>query len=404
MFLTFFYTLRQQGINASLHEYLTLMEALKKRVIGYNIDEFYALSKSIFVKMETHLDRFDKVFGLYFKGLEDIPDDFFTTKIPMDWLKKTLMDELSEEEKEAIEKMGGLDALMERFRELLDEQKEEHHGGNKWIGTGGTSPFGHSGYNPEGFRVGGEGKNKSAIKVWEKREFKNLDDRLELNTRNLKMILKRLRILTREGLETELDLDGTIRKTSENAGFLDVQMQAPKKNKVKVLMLMDVGGSMDGYITLCEQLFSAARHEFKQLEFYYFHNCVYETVWKDNRRRFSERISTLELIRKYGRDYKLIFVGDATMSPYEIFYGGGSVEHYNDEAGITWLRRLKSHFKNIIWINPTPEYEWDFFETIDMIRKFTGDRMFPMTMDGLTRGMQCLKNNKRTYDNKVWEL
>ncbi|MEL7020273.1 MAG: VWA domain-containing protein [Bacteroidota bacterium] len=404
MFLTFFYTLRQQGIRASLHEYLTLMEALQKRIIGYSVDEFYALTKAIFVKMETQLDRFDKVFGHYFQGIEELPDDFFTQQIPADWLKKTLMNELSEEEKAAIEKMGGLDALMERFRELMEEQKEEHHGGNKWIGTGGTSPFGHSGHHPEGFRIGGEGKNKSAIKVWEQRAFKNLDDNLELNTRQLKMILKRLRILTRSGLATEFDLDGTIRRTSQNAGHLDIQWQPPKKNRVKVLMLMDVGGSMDGFITLCEQLFSAARHEFKYLEFYYFHNCVYESVWKDNRRRFSERIPTLELMRKYGRDYKLIFVGDATMSPYELWYGGGSVEHYNDEAGMTWLRRLKGHFKDMAWINPTPEYEWAFYETIHMVRQFTDDRMFPMTMAGLTRAMQCLKNNKQTYENKVWDL
>lgn len=403
MFLTFFFTLRKHGIKVSLHEYLALMDALKKQVIGYSVDEFYALSKAIFVKQESHLDRFDKVFGHYFQGLEDIPDDFFTTKIPKEWLDRFFQNELSDEEKEKIKAMGGLDELLKRFQELLEEQKEAHSGGNKWIGVGGTSPFGHSGFNPEGFRIGGEGKNRSAIKVWDKREFRNLDDRVELNTRNIKMILKRLRILTRQGIPEELDLDGTIQKTSENAGMLDIQMHASKKNRVKVLMFFDIGGSMDGHIELCEQLFSAAKWEFKQLEFFYFHNCLYESVWEDNRRRFSNRIPTLELIQKYNSDYKVIFVGDATMSPYEIFYKGGSVEHYNDEAGIVWLRRIKEHFKNVIWINPTPEYEWAFYETIPMIREFTGERMFPMTAEGLTQAMKSLKNRKYLYTNKAWE-
>lgn len=403
MFLTFFFTLRKHGIKVSLHEYLALMDALKKQVIGYNVDEFYALTKAIFVKQEGHLDRFDKVFGHYFQGLEDIPDDFFTSTIPKDWLDRFFQNELSDEEKEKIKAMGGLDELLKRFQELLEEQKEAHSGGNKWIGVGGTSPFGHSGYNPEGFRIGGEGKNRSAIKVWDKREFRNLDDSVELNTRNIKMILKRLRILTRQGIPEELDLDGTIQKTSENAGMLDIQMQASKKNRVKVLMFFDIGGSMDGHVELCEQLFSAAKWEFKQLEFYYFHNCLYESVWEDNRRRFNNRIPTLELIQKYNSDYKVIFVGDATMSPYEIFYKGGSVEHYNDEAGIVWLRRIKEHFKNVIWINPTPEYEWAFYETIPMLREFTGNRMFPMTAEGLTQAMKSLKNRKYLYTNRTWE-
>lgn len=403
MFLTFFFTLRKHGIKVSLHEYLALMDALKKQVIGYSVDEFYALSKAIFVKQESHLDRFDKVFGHYFQGLEDIPDDFFTTKIPKEWLDRFFQNELSDEEKEKIKSMGGLDELLKRFQELLEEQKEAHSGGNKWIGVGGTSPFGHSGYHPEGFRIGGEGRNRSAIKVWDKREFRNLDDSVELNTRNIKMILKRLRILTRQGIPEELDLDGTIQKTSENAGMLDIQMQASKKNRVKVLMFFDIGGSMDGHIELVEQLFSAAKWEFKQLKFFYFHNCLYESVWEDNRRRFSNRIPTLELIQKYNSDYKVIFVGDATMSPYEIFYKGGSVEHYNDEAGIVWLRRIKEHFKHVIWINPTPEYEWAFYETIPMLREFTGKRMFPMTADGLTQAMKSLKNRKYLYTNKTWE-
>lgn len=402
MFLSFFYALRKNGIPVSLHEYLALMEALKQNIIKYNVEDFYGLSKAIFVKTEGHLDRFDKIFGEYFKNLEAIPDNFFETEIPGDWLKKFFQNELSEEEREKLEKLGGLDALMDRFKELLEEQNEEHNGGNKWIGTGGTSPFGHSGYNPEGFRIGGKNRHRRAIKVWEKREFKNLDDNVELNTRNIKMVLKRLRILTREGIPEELDLDGTIRKTSENAGMLDISMHAAKKNRVKVLMLMDIGGSMDDHVALCEQLFSAAKGEFKHLEFFYFHNCLYESVWKNNRRRFNERTPTLELFHKYNRDYKVIFVGDAAMSPYEIFYRGGSVEHYNDESGITWLNRLKDHFKDVIWINPTPEYEWEYYETVAALRKFTDDKMFPMTMEGLTKAMKSLKNGKYTWDNKVW--
>ncbi|MFT4758289.1 MAG: hypothetical protein ACI9XO_000628 [Paraglaciecola sp.] len=403
MFLSFFYALRKHGIPVSLHEYLALMEALKQNIIQYNVEDFYGLSKAIFVKTEGHLDRFDKIFGEYFQGLDAIPDNFFETEIPGDWLKKFFRNELSDEEREKLEKLGGLDALMDRFKELLEEQNEEHNGGNKWIGTGGTSPFGHSGYNPEGFRIGGKSRHRRAIKVWEKREFQNLDDSIELNTRNIKMVLKRLRILTREGIAEELDLDGTIRQTSKNAGMLDISMQASKKNRVKVLMLMDIGGSMDDHVRLCEQLFSAAKGEFKHLEFFYFHNCLYESVWKNNRRRFNERTPTLELLAKYNRDYKVIFVGDATMSPYEIFYRGGSVEHYNDEAGITWLKRIKEHFKDVIWINPTPEYEWAYYETVTSVREFSDNKMFPMTVDGLTKAMKCLKNGKNTWENKVWE-
>lgn len=403
MFLQFFYALRQHGIPVSLHEYLNLMEALQKGVCEHSVDAFYALTKALFIKQEAQLDRFDQLFGQYFKGLEAIPDDFFTTQISADWLRQYFLNELSDEEREAIEKMGGLDALMERFKELLDEQQDAHAGGNKWIGTGGTSPFGHGGYNPEGFRIGGEGKQRKAIKVWEKREFKDLDDRVELNTRNIKLILKRLRILTREGLPTELDLDGTIKRTSENAGMLDVVLQPSKQNRVKVLLLMDVGGSMDDHIELCEQLFSAARWEFKHLAFFYFHNCLYESVWKNNRRRFSERTPTLELLHKFNRDYRVVIVGDAAMSPFEIFYAGGSVEHYNEEPGINWLRRLKAHFDNLVWINPSPEYEWDYYETVGILREFTGNRMFPMTVDGLTQAMHCLRNPQKTYRNRVWE-
>ncbi len=403
MFLNFFYSLRQHGLPVSLHEYLSLMDALHKGVIGYRVEEFYALSKAILVKQEGHLDRFDQIFGQYFKGMEAIPDDYFLKKIPEDWLRQHLLSQLSEEDKAALEKLGGLDALIERFKELLEEQREQHAGGNKWIGTGGTSPFGAMGYNPEGFRMGPESAgNRSAIKVWDRREFKNLDDQVELNTRNIKLALKRLRHFTREGIPTEIDLDDTIRKTSENAGMLDIKLVPSKQNRVKVLLLMDVGGSMDDHVELCARLFSASRHEFKHLEYYYFHNCVYETLWKDNHRRYQENIPTLELLHKYNRDYKLVFVGDAAMSPYEIYYKGGSVEHYNDEAGISWLRRLSRHFPNLIWINPNPEYTWDYYESTAILREYTGMRMFPMTLDGLNRAMKCLKNPKLTYKNQVW--
>ncbi len=403
MFLKFFHRLRENGIPVSLHEYLNLLQALKSEIIGYSIDEFYALCKSIMIKKEAHLDRFDMVFGAHFKGIEMISDDLLETSIPKNWLEQMMSRHLSEEERAAIEKLGGLDALMERFRALMEEQKERHGGGNKWIGTGGTSPFGAGGYHPEGFRMGPQSAgNRTAIKVWHKRAFKNLDGDVELNTRNMKLLLKRLRLLTREGIPTELDLDDTIKKTSRNAGMLDISLVPSRQNRVKVLLLMDIGGSMDDHVELCAQLFSAAKHEFKHLEYYYFHNCLYENVWQDNVRRFQQRIPTLELIHKYNRDYKLIFVGDAAMSPYEIYYRGGSVEHYNDEPGITWLNRMKAHFSDMIWINPNPEYSWAYYESTAFIRAFTGNRMFPMTVDGLRAGIKCLRNKNLTYNNEVW--
>lgn len=403
MFLNFFFALRKNGIPVSLHEYLALIEALQKNIGTYGIDEFYALTKAVLVKQEGHLDRFDLLFGQYFRNVNDLGEALLHAQIPDEWLRANWLNNLTDEEKAQIEKLGGLDALMERLKILLEEQKKAHNGGNRWIGTGGSSPFGSGGYNPEGLRMGKQSAgNRTGLKVWEKRAFKNLDDQVELNTRNIKLILKRLRILTREGIPNELDLDGTIRKTSENAGLLDIAMHPAKKNRVKVLLLFDIGGSMDEHISLCEQLFSAAKWEFKQLEFFYFHNCVYEYVWKDNHRRFHERIPTLELLHKYNSDYKLIFVGDAAMSTYEIFYRGGSVEHHNDEPGITWLRRLDQHFRHIAWINPLPEYEWDYYESVKAIRTFTGNRMFPMTVDGLTQAMRSLKNSKYKYTNQVW--
>ncbi|MEX0813304.1 MAG: VWA domain-containing protein [Chitinophagales bacterium] len=394
MFIDFFYLLRNDGIKVTLHEYLALLEAVKKGLANYNLDDFYALSKTILIKHENQLDRFDQLFGQYFQGMEAIPNDFFE-QIPEDWLRKNLVNQLSEEEKAMIEAMGGMDKLMERFKELMKEQNERHEGGNKWIGTGGTSPFGAYGYNPEGFRVGQEGsRNRRAVKVWDKRNFADLDDSVELDTRNMKMVLKRLRELTREGAEEELDMDGTIRKTSENAGMLDIKMQATKKNRVKVLMLMDVGGSMDDHVELCSRLFSAARHQFKHLEFYYFHNCLYESVWKDNKLRFEERIPTWDILNKYNKDYKVIFVGDAAMSPYEVVAEGGSVEHYNPESGMVWLERMKEHFPNFIWINPNPEYSWEYFQSTQILQEIMENRMFPMTLSGLQKAMKALKDTK----------
>jgi uncharacterized protein with von Willebrand factor type A (vWA) domain len=397
MFLTFFYLLRDNGIPVSLHEYLTLMKAMKNEVGTYSIDDFYFLSKSIFIKNEAHLDRFDLLFGKHFKGIDFLPENFFKT-IPEEWLRKNFEKLLTEEEKKMIEAMGGLDKLMERFRQLMEEQKERHEGGNKWIGTGGTSPFGANGYNPEGFRVGQEGsRNRSAVKVWDKRDFANLDETIELNTRNIKVALKRLRVFTREGLAEELDIDETIRKTSDNAGMLDIKLVASEKNRVKVLLLLDIGGSMDDYIELCSQLFSAAKHEFKHLEFFYFHNCIYETMWKDNERRH-DRIPTFEILHRFNLDYKVIIVGDATMSPYEIVSKGGSVEHYNDETGLAWLQRVKEHFDSVVWLNPSAERGWNYFESTNIIRDVFDHRMFPLTVEGLTKAMKALKNGKLQYN------
>jgi uncharacterized protein with von Willebrand factor type A (vWA) domain len=396
MFLTFFYLLRDNGIPVSLHEYLTLMKAMKNEVGTYSIDDFYFLSKSIFIKNEAHLDRYDLLFGKHFKGIDFLPEDFFKT-IPEEWLRKNFEKLLTEEEKKMIEAMGGLDKLMERFKQLMEEQKERHEGGNKWIGTGGTSPFGANGYNPEGFRVGQEGsRNRSAVKVWDKRDFANLDETIELNTRNIKVALKRLRVFTREGIAEELDIDETIRKTSDNAGMLDIKLVPSEKNRVKILLLLDIGGSMDDYIELCSQLFSAARHEFKHLEFFYFHNCIYETMWKDNERRH-DRIPTFEILHRFNCDYKVIIVGDATMSPYEIVSKGGSVEHYNDETGLAWLQRIKEHFDSVVWLNPSAERGWNYFESINIIREVFDHRMFPLTVEGLTKAMKALKNGKLQY-------
>ncbi len=393
MFLDFFFLLRENGLKVTLREYLDLLEGLEKEVSGPSIDEFYYLSKAVLVKNEGQLDRFDVLFGQYFRkhigqsGLD-------TVETPEEWLRRQYQRELTEEEKAMIEAMGGLDALIERFRELWEEQEGRHEGGNKWIGTGGTSPFGNGGYNPEGFKIGKSGGQGRGLKVWEQRSYRNLDDQVELNTRNLKMALRRLRILTREGVPEELDMKRTIRKTSENAGMLDIHLVPSKKNRVKVLMLMDIGGSMDDHIRTCSELFSAARHEFKHLVYYYFHNCVYEYVWKDNHRRFSERISTWELLNTYQRDYKIIFVGDASMSPIELSHAGGSVEHWNEEPGLLWLERLRDRFPQMVWLNPTPEKYWDYTESTRILHHYMDGRMFPLTLDGLGQAMKTLWKKK----------
>jgi len=362
MFLDFFLLLKNDGIPVTIREHLTFLEALDKDVVEYSVDDFYYLSRTSLIKHEHHLDRFDLLFGYYFEGIEKIDLEEFM-KIPEEWLRKSFVNELSEEDKAMIKAMGGLDKLLERLKELMKTQKKRHEGGNKWIGTGGRSPYGAYGFNPEGIRIGQEeSRNRRAVKVWDKREFKDLDDGVELETRNLKMALRRLRILTREGTKEELDLDKTIDKTSRNAGLLELEMAAAKKNNVKVLLFLDIGGSMDDHIELCSRLFSAAKYEFKHLEHYYFHNCLYESVWKDNKRRRQEAVPTFEVLHTYNSDYKVIIVGDASMSPYELLYPNGSVEHSNDEPGFTWLERLKNQFPDIVWLNPVHVDEWKYTE------------------------------------------
>ncbi|WP_296490792.1 hypothetical protein [Rhodoferax sp.] len=402
MLIDFFYTLRAAKLPVSVKEFLTLLEALKLGVVGpktpqaegdaaettgYKIDDFYYLSRATLVKDEKHYDKFDKAFSAYFKGIELVTD--FTKDVPLDWLRQTLELNLSPEEKAAIEKMGW-DELMETLKKRLEEQKERHEGGSKWIGTGGTSPFGNSGYNPQGIRIGGAGKNKSAVKVWEQRAYKDYDDTQELGTRNIKVALRRLRKFAREGNIEELDLPDTIRATAANAGYLDIKMIPERHNNVKVLLLMDVGGTMDEHIARVEEMFSAAKSEFKHLEFYYFHNCVYDFMWKNNRRRYAEKFATWDIIRKYNKDYKLIFIGDATMSPYEILQPGGSVEYSNEEAGVEWLGRLTSAFPRFAWINPEPQGVWQYRQSISLVQQLMSQRMFPLTLKGLEDTMRLL--------------
>ncbi len=387
MLIDFFFTLKDAKIPVSIKEFLILLEALDRQVISSSLDEFYYLARTTMVKDEAHFDKFDKAFGYYFHGVQTLFDK--APEIPLDWLMKRLQRELTPEQQAQLEKLG-YDKLMSRLKELLDEQKGRHEGGNKWIGTGGTSPFGNGGVNPEGIRIGGEGGNRSAVKVWEARAYRDYDSERELGTRNIKVALRRLRKFAREGLEEELALDDTIRATANNAGWLDLKMQPERKNKVKVLMLMDVGGTMDDHIAQVEELFSAAKTEFKNMEFFYFHNCVYETLWKNNRRRHAERFASWDVLRKYPPDTKLIFVGDATMSPYEIVQPGGSVEYNNEEAGAVWLQRFAHQFPKYVWLNPEPEGLWQYRQSIDIIRQVMGNRMYPITMEGLDRAMQLL--------------
>ena len=387
MLIDFFFTLKEAKLPVSIKEFLVLLEAMQKNVISNSLDEFYFLSRTTLVKDEAHYDKFDQAFGLYFHGIATLFEKI--DEIPLDWLMKRMQRELTPEQQAALEKFG-YDKLMDRLKELLKEQKERHEGGNKWIGTGGTSPFGNGSQNPEGIRIGGEGGNRTAVKVWEQRAFRDYDSERELGTRNIKVALRRLRRFAREGAQDELALDDTIRATANNAGWLDLRMQAERKNKVKILMLMDVGGSMDDHIARAEELFSAAKSEFKNMEFFYFHNCVYETLWKNNRRRHAERFSTWDVIRKYPPDTKLIFVGDATMSPYEVLQPGGSVEYNNEEAGAVWLQRFTSTFPKFIWLNPEPEGLWQYRQSIAIIRQLMSNRMFPVTIEGLERGMTML--------------
>ncbi|MBY6138004.1 VWA domain-containing protein [Leisingera daeponensis] len=392
MFQPFFENLRKAAIPVSLREYLTFLEGMKAGLATYDIEAFYFLARAAMVKDERNIDKFDRAFAATFEGLEAIPADAVmeAVDIPENWLRKMAEKHLSAEEKAEIEALGGFDKLMETLKERLKEQQGRHQGGNKWIGTAGTSPFGAYGYNPEGVRIGQDkSRHQRAVKVWDKREFRNLDGDVELGTRNIKVALKRLRRWVREGAQEELDLDGTIRSTAEH-GYLDVKTRPERHNAVKVLLFLDVGGSMDPHIQVVEELFSAARAEFKHLEYYYFHNCLYEGVWRDNRRRWNEKTPTHDVLRTYGPDYKCIFVGDASMSPYEIAYPGGANEHWNEEAGQVWLQRAREAWASNLWINPVPEKYWDYTHSIGMIREIFENRMVPMTLDGLERGMREL--------------
>jgi uncharacterized protein with von Willebrand factor type A (vWA) domain len=389
VFISFFLELRAAKVPASLREFLTLMEGMRERVALFDIDEFYFLARATLVKDERHLDRFDRVFGHVFKGIETPADP--QTELPEEWLKKLGERYLTPEEKAQIEALGGWEKLMETLRQRLAEQKARHQGGNKWIGTGGTSPFGAHGYNPEGVRIGQKSEgNRSAVKIWDKREFRNLDDTVELGTRNIKLALRRLRQFAREGAELELDLPDTVRSTAHNAGWLDLKMVPERHNAVKLLLFLDVGGSMDDHVRVCEELFSAARGEFKHLEYFYFHNCLYDTVWKDSRRRHIEQREIMEILRTYDAGHKVVLVGDASMSPYEIEKEGGSVERWNDEPGETWLRRLLDAYPKAVWLNPVPEKYWGGTTSIGMIRRLMEERMFPLTLDGIDRGMREL--------------
>jgi uncharacterized protein with von Willebrand factor type A (vWA) domain len=390
MLIDFFQTLRKSGVKTSLREFLDLLEALQERVAFADMDEFYFLSRLCLVKDEKHYDRFDRAFSIYFKGLESL-DAVLEAMIPDDWLRAEFERMLSEEDKAKIESLGGLEELVEAFKQRLEEQKKRHQGGNKMIGTGGTSPFGANGYNPEGFRIGQDGsRHKKAVKVWEKRGYRDLDDSITLGIRNIKVALRRLRKFARQGAQDELDMPDTIRSTANNAGYLDIRMVPERHNAVKVLLFLDIGGSMDPHIRVCEELFSAARGEFKHLEYFYFHNFIYESVWKSNIRRTSESTATFDILHKYGNDYKVIFIGDASMAPYEITHPGGSIEHWNEEPGAVWMQRITEKFNKVIWLNPLPENYWGEGGSLGITRQLMAGQMFPLTIEGLEKGMKYL--------------
>ena len=391
MFLNFFKELRDAKVPVTLKEYLSLMDAMDKGVINMDPEEFYYLARTALVKDERNIDKFDRVFGHTFKGLESVGEGIEVQDLPEEWLRKMTEKFLTEEEKKEIEALGGWEKLMETLKERLEEQKKRHEGGNKWIGTGGTSPFGANGYNPEGVRIGqNKSRHRRAVKVWDKREYKNLDDSVELGTRNIKVAMRRLRKWARTGSPDELDLDNTIRATAKQ-GYLDLVMRPERRNAVNLLIFFDIGGSMDPHVRVCEELFSAARSEFKNLEYYYFHNCLYEGVWKDNRRRHNNKIPTWDVLHKFSSDYKVIVIGDATMSPYEITYAGGSVEHWNEEPGGVWIQRLVEQFPDLVWLNPSPEHSWEYTGSIKLIRDLIGPhRMFEMTLIGLEDAMKEL--------------
>jgi len=390
MLINFFMTLKKERVPVSFTELFALLECLKQNIVFGDVDEFYYLSRLCLVKDEKNFDKFDIAFAKYFENVE-ILDNLSAAQIPDEWLRKQFESMLSEEERKKIQALGGLDKLMEEFKKRMEEQKKRHQGGNKWIGTGGTSPFGAYGYNPEGIRIGQDGgRNQKAAKVWDKRNYRDLDDSIEIGTRNLKLALRRLRKFARTGSDEELDLDDTIASTARNAGLLDIKMVPERHNSVKVLLFFDVGGSMDPHVRVCEELFSAARSEFKHLKYYYFHNFLYESVWTKSHRRHSETTSTYEILNKYAKDYKVIFVGDATMAPYEITHIGGSIEHYNEEAGASWLKRIEEQFEHMVWINPTPKDYWEHSYSIEIVKELVENRMFPLTVKGLEEAMTLL--------------
>lgn len=394
MLIDFFLSLKQSGLPVSVKEYLTLCEAMQAGIAHGSVDDFYYLSRTCLVKDEANFDRFDRAFGAYFKGMESLDDALaraFKQEIPEEWLRKLAEKLLTDEEKAQVEALGGWDKLMETLRQRLQEQQGRHQGGNKWIGTAGTSPFGAYGYNPEGIRIGQDkSRNKSAVKVWDQREYRDYDSQVELGIRNIQLALRRLRKFARSGAEEELDLDHTISATARNAGYLDIKMIPERHNRVKVLLFLDVGGSMDEYVHRCEELFSAAKTEFKHLEYFYFHNFLYESVWRNNRLRHAEKFPTWDVLNKFGPDYKVIIVGDAAMSPYEILQAGGSVEHWNEEAGSVWLARITNAYKHAVWINPTPEEHWQWTQSVRITRELMEERMFPMSVEGLDRAMKAL--------------